>query len=101
MVEGPPAALSQAELTAIYKSSCSRRNFSARLVSRLFDEEVRKHSNVAGKAGKEPLNPVIMDYVKSTVFQFYPLESAESLKKAWSLCVVSIDSLNRCLNKQA
>ena len=99
VVQSPPAGLSQAELTAIYKSSCSRRNFSACLVSHLFDEEIRKCSNVAGKSGKEPLNPIVMDYVKSTVFQFYPLESAESLKKAWSLCVISIDSLNRHLNK--
>ena len=42
VVQSPPAGLSQAELTAIYKSSCSRRNFSARLVSHLFDEEIRK-----------------------------------------------------------
>ena len=35
------AGISQAELTAIYKKSCSRRNFAARLVDRLFDEETR------------------------------------------------------------
>ena len=44
--------LSSTEITMIYRQSHSRRNFSSKLVSRLFDEQTRKTSNVAGKVGK-------------------------------------------------
>jgi len=43
-------------------------------VTELFDENTRKCSNVAGKMGKLKLNPVLIEYVKSLAFQFYPLE---------------------------
>ena len=65
---------------APHSASCSRRNFSARLVTELFDEDTRKCSNVSGKLGKLKLNPVLMYYAKYLAFQFYPLEHSESEK---------------------
>jgi len=53
------------------KSSCSRRNFSAKLVEVLFDKETRKRSNVAGKLGKMKLNPILMEYIKSLSFSIF------------------------------
>ena len=43
--------LSNTEITKIYRNSCSRQNFSSRLVCRLSDEQTRKTSNAAGKLG--------------------------------------------------
>ena len=82
-------------IKAVRSASCSRRNFSARLVVELFDEDTRKRSNVKGKLGKLKLNPVLVDYVKSVTFQFYPLENSESEKAAWAKCVIFIDEMNR------
>ena len=92
--------LDSEKIKATCSASCSRRNFSARLVAELFDEDPRKHSNVSGKLGKLKLNPVLMDYAKSLVFQFYPLEHSESEKVEWGRCVIAIDEFNRRLNKQ-
>ena len=58
--------LSSIELTCIYKNSCSRRNFAVNLTRRMFNQDVIKRVR---KKGKSRLNPVIMDYIKSTVFQ--------------------------------
>ena len=87
-------------MKATRSASCSRRNFSARLVAELFDEDTRKPSNVSGKLSKLKLNPVLMDYAKSLVFQFYPLEHSESEKVEWGRCVIAIDEFNHRLNKQ-
>ena len=89
--------LSTIELTCIYKASCSRRNFAANLARRMFDEETRKISNVSGKRGKSRLNPIVMEYIKSTVFQFYPISSLIDVPKEWSLCVTAIDETSRRL----
>lgn len=48
--------------------SCLQKIFLSRLVRELFDEETRRKSNVAGKLGKSKLNPVLMEYVKSSTF---------------------------------
>ena len=87
-------------ISELHKNSCSRRNFSTRLVRKLFDESTRRQSNVHGKLGKSKLNPVIMDYVKSLTFQYYPLEGYESEQQEWARCVVAIDSSSRGLNKR-
>ena len=81
------------------KKSCSRKNFASRLVRELFDEETRRKSNVAGKLGKLKLNPVLIKYVKSLTFQYYPLEQHEKEKTEWTQCIISIDEANRRLNK--
>lgn len=65
----------------------------------LFDEDTRRKPNVAGKLGKLRLNPVLIEYVKSLVFQHYPLEQYEKEKEEWAQCIVSIDEGNRRLNK--
>jgi len=83
----------------IKRKSCSRKNFASRLVHELFDEETRKKSNVAGKLGKLKLNPVLMEYVKSSTFQHYPLEQHEKEKEEWAQCIISIDEANWRLNK--
>ena len=88
-------------ISFIRSGSCSRRNFAAKLVVALFDEGTRKKCNVSGKMGKSKLNPVLIQYVKSLAFQFYPLEHNENEKGEWAKCVVSIDEINRRLNKPA
>ena len=94
------SCLSSIEITNIYRNSCSRQNFSSRLVRRLFDEQTRKTSNIAGKLGKAQINPVIISYVKSLTFQFFPLDTYEKVDKAWSICVGAIDEGNRRLNNK-
>ena len=84
----------------LHKNSCSCRNFSTRLVHKLFEESTRRQSNVYGKMGKSKLNAVIMDYVKFLTFQYYPLEDYKSEQQEWTRCVVAIDSSSRGLNKR-
>ena len=92
--------LEPARIRFIQRNSCSRRNFAVNLVRNIFDEDTRKLSNVAGKLGKLKMNPVLMDYVKSLTFQYYPLEPFEREKKEWSNCVLAIDESNRRLNNK-
>ena len=89
------------QIKFVRSGSCSRRNFAAKLVVALFDEATRRRCNVSGKLGKSKLNPVLIQYVKSLTFQFYPLEHHENEKGEWAKCVVSIDEVNRRLNKPA
>ena len=70
------------------------------LVRNIFDEETRKRSNVSGKLGKQRMNPVLMEYIKSLSFQYYPLEAFEKEQVEWSKCVVAIDESNRRLNNK-
>lgn len=86
------------EVTYIYHNSCSRRNFSVNLARQLFDEETRKASNVSGK-GKSKLNPIVMEFIKSTTFQFYPCSQMD-VAKEWSRCIISIDESCRRLNNK-
>ena len=87
------------KIKAVRSASCSRRNFSAKLVAEIFDKDTRQRSNVAGRLGKLKLNPVLIDYVKSLTFQFYPVQYSESEKAEWAKCVISIDESNRRKNK--
>ena len=95
-----PSLLSDEKIKVLKKKSCSRKNFATRLNCEIFDEETRKRSNVGGKLGKMKLNPVLIQYIRSIVFQHYPLEEGETIQKAWSNCVTAIDAGNRCLNKE-
>ena len=54
---------------------------------------------MAGKFGKLKLNPILIEYIKSLVFQHYPLEEGEKQEIEWARCVVAIDEKNRRLNK--
>ena len=86
-------------ISYLRQKSCSRRNFCAKLNQEIFDEQTRKRSNVAGKLGKLKLNPVLVDYIKSLAFQYFPVEHNQSEKSEWSQCVIAIDECNRRLNK--
>ena len=78
--------------------SCSRKKFAAKLIEVTFDKETRSRSNVAGKLGKLKLNAILIDYIKSLVFQHFPLEG-EKQETEWARCVVAIDEENCRLNK--
>ena len=92
--------LQSAKLMAIRKGSCSRKNFAARLNAELFDEETRMKSNVSGKDKKLKLNPVLVDYIRSVVFQYWPLKEDEKFDKEWRACRIAIDEKNRRLNNK-
>ena len=92
--------LTSGEVTQIYLKSCSRKNFSSLLVKELFSEEVRKSSNVSGKLGKKQLDPNIIEYVKVTTFERWPLAQAEKMEKEWQECKAAIDEYNRRLNRK-
>ena len=87
--------LENGDIQRIKRISCSRKNFASRLVRELFDEPTRRKSNVKGKLGKLQLNPVLIDYVKSLTFQYYPLEQFEKENNEWAECIVAIDEANR------
>ena len=99
----PPCSngvLDSEEIKAIKMKSCSRRNFAVKLARKLFDEGTRKQSNVHGKLGKLKLNPVLIDYIKSLCFQFYPLQESQTEKVEWGKCVIAVDESNRRLNNK-
>ena len=87
--------LENSDIQRIKRISCSRKNFASRLVRELFDETTRRKSNVKGKLGKLQLNPVLIDYVKSITFQYYPLEQFEKENEEWADCIIPIDEANR------
>ena len=86
-------------ITRLRIKSCSRKNFAVKLNEVTFDKESRSRSNVAGKFGKLKLNPILIKYIKSLVFQHYPLEEGEKQEIEWAQCVVAINEKNRRLNK--
>lgn len=92
--------LTPAYLSNLMKRCCSRKNFATKLVCKLFNEDIRKKSNIAGKLGKAKLNPVVIDYIKSLTFQHYPLEAGENEEKEWKACIIAIDSNSRSLNRK-
>ena len=71
--------------------SCSRGNFAAKLVEVTFDKGTRRRSNVARKL---KLNPILIDYIKSLVFQHFLIEESETKETEWARCVVAIDEKN-------
>ena len=96
----PSGVLDSEEIKFIKAKSCSRRNFAVGLVRKLFDEETRKRCNMHGKLGKMKLNPVLMEYITSLCFQFYPLEESQKEKVEWGKCVVAVDETNRRLKNK-
>lgn len=70
------------------------------MVREMFDEDTMKRSNVAGKLGKLKMNPVLIEYIKSLTFQYYPIEPFEKEKTEWAKCVIAIDEGNRRLNNK-
>ena len=88
--------LDQSKLSHIRANSCSRENFSAKLVKELFTVEERATSNVKGIMGKNKLDEQKIAYVQAVTFENYPCPSSEQ-KAAWSKCVKAIDTANRAL----
>ena len=62
--------LSLPKITTIFTKSHNRHNFAALLVEHLFNVPTRMRSNVAGH-DKENLDPEIIKYIKSKVFEYY------------------------------
>ena len=87
----------QDKLTQFFVRSCSRRNMATKLVAHLIDEETRKKSNVAGKKGKQKLDPNVIEFVKEQCFYYWPLTGQENEEDSWKLCKVSIDENSRSL----
>ena len=83
----------------LHNTSTSRKNFASLLVWRVFTYQERATCNVNGQ-NKLKLDPIRINYVKTTVFQMYPLMAEEVSKRAWAECVISIDEANRQLNRK-
>ena len=77
-----------------------KKNFATKLVCKLFNEDIRKKSNVAGELWNAKLNPVVIEYIKSLTFQHYLLDAGESEDKEWKSCIIAIDSNSRSLNRK-
>ena len=91
--------LTQELLNHIRTKSCSRPNFCVNLVRELFTIEERRQSNVRGKKDKKQLNQQLMDLVKNSAFQMYPLATGEQQLLAWNHCIKAIDESCRRLNR--
>ena len=90
--------LDPSKISHIRANSCSRENFSSKLVKELFTVEERRSSNVKGVVGKKKLDEQKIAYVEALTFESYPCSSSER-KVAWSKCVKTIDTANRALCK--
>lgn len=55
--------ISPSDMVDHFTKAKGRHQFAALLVAELIDEETRMQSNVRGKAGKEMLDPAIIEYV--------------------------------------
>ena len=98
VVDSSVELLSPSVLTPIFVRNCSRHNFAAKLVAKLFDRETRLRSNVNGR-GKDQLDTEKISYVKKKSFEYYPLNEGEKEPTEWQLCIISIDESNRRLKK--
>ena len=76
-----PDLLSQSELTLIFMKSCFCKNTSVHLTRSLFSEQVRVASNVSGQK-KQQLDPMIISYIKSIVFKYFP-SLHDDITKEW------------------
>ena len=65
----------------------------------IFDEDVRKVSNVNG-VKKQQLDPEKVAFIRRVAFAQFPLKGEPSEHKAWSTCVEAIDEANRRLNRK-
>ena len=55
--------ISPSDMMNHFTTAKRRHQFAALLVAELIDKETRMRSNVRGKAGKEKLDPTIIEYV--------------------------------------
>lgn len=99
----PPSPLSSQHLAGVVNDvrlqSCSRSNFCANMVRRLFTLEERKQSNVRGKLGKRQLDPARLAVVQQSALSVYPLATGEREADIWRRCIKAIDESCRRLNR--
>ena len=79
--------------------SCSRGNFCANMVRKLYNLEELKSSNVRGKLGENQLDSVQKTALEKAAFQIYPVGPGENRSKLWHQCVKAIDESCRRLNR--
>ena len=99
----PPFPLSGQHLAGlvneVHLQSCSRNNFCANMVRRLYTVEERKSSNVKGKFGKRQLDPTRLAVVHQYALETYPLGTGEKDEVIWRQCIKAIDEVCRRLNR--
>ena len=108
--------ISPSDMVDHFTKAKGRHQFAALLVAELIDEETRMRSNVRGKAGKEMLDPAIIEYVLKTLlkylinalyfrwvktkcFQYHPTAEANK-KEEWERCIHAIDGKNRGIKRR-
>ena len=69
------------------------------MVRRLYTVEERKCSNVKGKLGKRPLDPVRLAIVQRSALEVYPLATGEREDTVWWQCIKAVDEVCRRLNR--
>ena len=69
------------------------------MVRQLYTAEERKCSNVKGKLGKHPLDPVRLAIVRKSALEMYPLATGEREETVWRQCIKAIDEVCRRLNR--
>ena len=72
--------LSRSDLTQIFMKSCSRKNMAVLMTRKLFSEEIRMSSNVAGRKKKQ-LDPKVIDFIRRKVFLFFPSAHVDTSKE--------------------
>ena len=93
------ACLSSNEITMIYRKSHSRRNFSSKLVCRLFDKIHAKLPMLLVR-WKSPVKHTNNWLCEITCISVFPLHPHEKKGKAWADCILAIDEGNRRLNNK-
>ena len=91
--------LPSAFLCKVKRESCSRSNFAANLVRKLFSVEERRKSNVRGKLGKQQLDPNRMEQIRQATMEMYPCETRENEAHVWTYCCKAVDESCRRLNR--
>lgn len=91
---------SDADIDAIVQKSTSSKNFATNLMRTVFPEHDRVNKNCAGKAGKPPLSPTRLAWVKTTVLQRFPPNPPQTPEGIWRECVKAIDCANRRVTAQ-
>ena len=91
--------LSANDVLKIRALCATRRNFATCVMRTIFEEDVRKKSNVKG-VKKLQLDPNRIAFVQKVAFDQFPVKGEESEQKAWSSCIETIDEANRRLNRK-
>ena len=95
--------MSMERISSVRISSCSRKNFCARMIKYLFTTEEMKTSNVSGKTTgaivKKPLDPAKIGVIKKMAYIFWPLETNEKENNSWKDCIKAIDEVCRRQNR--